>query len=225
MKDDEFDSLVEATLEENENGMGLFKALNELKILKNIFLKPRHETLIPALILHLKKIERIKEKKLKMKTFAKENSKYKISPLIKKPKMTLKEAYTKLTNLEEPETEVEKLIDEYMEVTLRPYFKPAQAEMSGGRSKPPKICKNGREGDNSQPKKDFLDFISNANFEEKSQTQQLNQGRRTIGLPKILFQRGARSRANRPKDSKKGNRDLIKYKEKERLLRQQERKF
>ena len=119
----ELEGLLDSTIEERESGMRLIKILNELEALKAVLLKPRHERLIPALILHLKKIERIKiktrkkpittSKILPKKLIDKENS--------KTSKMTLKEAYSKLSSSKH-RNPLERMIDSFMKQNLKPYF-------------------------------------------------------------------------------------------------------
>ena len=60
IRTEELEDLLDSTIEDNESGIRLFKAMNELNVLKKIFLKPQHETLIPVLSMHLKKMEGIK---------------------------------------------------------------------------------------------------------------------------------------------------------------------
>ena len=55
IEESELEDLLESTIEDSESGIRLFKALNDLDVLKTILLKPRHQTLIPVLTMHLKK--------------------------------------------------------------------------------------------------------------------------------------------------------------------------
>ena len=100
--------------------------MNELDVLKKMLFKPRHETLIPALMMHLKKMERRKiglDRNKKKDRLSPAQLSSRVSPKSDrtKPKMSLSQAYMRLETSKR-ENDVEILIDEFMKRSLRSYF-------------------------------------------------------------------------------------------------------
>ena len=63
MSSKQLNSLLDKQIDENLSGVSLFRSLNELKILRKIFFKPRHKKLLPMVLLNLKHQETQKQAK------------------------------------------------------------------------------------------------------------------------------------------------------------------
>ena len=181
IKKDDLEELLDSTIEENESGIRLFKAMNDLKVFKKILLKPRHEALIPVLTMHLKKMERIKNSKNGRNHHITRSSRDAAKPkkTQENSKMTLKEAFNRL-GTSPPENQVESLIDEFMKTNLSPYFgnKQTPYENTAGRpllqsqrSMPQAelTVPSPRKLHEPQKPREFFTFEPNHQFEEKEQ--------------------------------------------------------
>ena len=231
--EDDFEELLDSNIEENESGMDLFKNLNELKILKRILLKPRHEVLIPPLILHLKKIERItrrmesNKKPEIMRSQVASKGKKKDS----NSKLSLHQAYKKLC-ISRQGSSIERLIDDFMRINLQPYFEKNKDKRSKAIELVPEngtVLQNDHLDPSDQPNGEEREFDEeNFGFEQnlKSEISELNRLRSGSGRlkdpPKMRFRGGAGGRLLKPRKSTKvaeEARQRIRRKSKKKQLR------
>ena len=107
LKEEAFDlkqvnKLLNEQIKESLSGVSLFRSLNELKILRKIFLKPKHRKLLPMVLLNIKRQESLQNHQ--------ENQ---VGPLPTNSNLSVDQALEQL-NSEEPKSEIEKIIDEYI---------------------------------------------------------------------------------------------------------------
>ena len=112
------DELLNLKIEENLSGIALFKSLNHLEILSRIFFKPRHRKLLPVILLNL--VE--EEKKINKESNNSEKRGQIFEETNVEKEMTLEQAYNRVRN-SEPESEVERMLDEFMMAHAPDYFK------------------------------------------------------------------------------------------------------
>ena len=96
----EVNTLLDEQIEEDMSGVSLFRSLNELKILRKIFLKPRHRKLLPTVLLNIKRKESLEVQE-----------KTEDNPLTEDLRIdhALEQLFTN-----NPKSEVEKIIDDYI---------------------------------------------------------------------------------------------------------------
>ena len=102
MNSKQLNKLVDEQIDESLSGVALFRSLNELKVLRKIFLKPKHRKLLPLVLLNLKQQELLQNQQ--------ENQ---VGPALTNQDLSVDQALEKL-NSEEPSSEIEKVINEFI---------------------------------------------------------------------------------------------------------------
>ena len=114
------DALLSQSIEESKNGITFIKSLNELRILSKIIFKPRHQKLLPVVLLNMINQEN------DLREGAMKSSKKAIAYGILKSqeKMSLEQAFDRLnSSCHEGATELERTVDEFIFNNLPSNFK------------------------------------------------------------------------------------------------------
>ena len=111
----QINGLLKQQIKENLSGINLFRSLNQLKILTEIFFKPRHEKLLPMVLLNiLDRKNKRKEKETKSYRRGIESNNNRARRQVKGvDDLTEEEAYREMLK-NEPRTEIERIIDDFM---------------------------------------------------------------------------------------------------------------
>ena len=117
-KNKRVDELLNQQINSNMSGISLFKNLNHLEILTKIFFKPRHRKMLPVVLLNL--ID--KENKNKQKAMRSTRGALAYAITKSEENMTLEQAFEQIRN-KQPESEVERIMDEFIIKNSPDYFK------------------------------------------------------------------------------------------------------
>ena len=110
-------NLLNEQIEENFNGISLFKSLNELKILRKLFFKPRHRKLLPIILINMKEREKAAEPAenyAKKKIPNQSTTSEKLSP---EEEISVQEAIDRLScesSQSQPKSSFERAMDEFV---------------------------------------------------------------------------------------------------------------
>ena len=107
--------LMREQLEENLDGVFLFRSLNELKVLRNIFFKPRHRKVLAIVLMKIKKEEILRQQEEKNRQKQQKKNKYKAKNSISDDNnnISVEEALERLAdNSDKPE--IEQIMDSYL---------------------------------------------------------------------------------------------------------------
>ena len=119
------EGLMDAIIEEKEDGIKLLKNLNELKIIQEIFFKPHQKILLPVVLLNIIKKER------KEKAMAEKSKEHLIAFGVKKAakKISLSDAYGMLLE-EKPGNHIEEVVKSFLIKNLPESIQEMQARKS-----------------------------------------------------------------------------------------------
>ena len=124
------EELIDKQIEKNMSGISLWRSLNHLEILMKIFFRARHKKLLPVVLLNLLNKNTKNHNETKTHNQNGKNNDFSIDQ--DDQELTMDEAYDQITK-NQPETEIEKIMDDFFIEHAPEYFQTHQSAKSSKR--------------------------------------------------------------------------------------------